>query len=577
MLKRTFPSPETLRRFPFGLPDIAVILGTLALLALIARVGAGTLVSFVPPDVVPGISLDPSNLPYYAGRSTLRMFIALFFSTLFTLVYGYVAARSRRAERIMVPLLDILQSVPILGFLSITVTGFIALFPGSLLGLEAASIFAIFTSQAWNMTFSFYQSLRTVPRELNEAVTLYRLSGWQRFTKLEIPSAMIGLVWNAMMSFGGGWFFVAASEAISVLNKQYTLPGIGSYVAAAIASENLPALGWALLTIATIILLVDQIFWRPLIAWSDKFRLEQSASSETPQSWVYDLLKAARIPRLLGKILTPINDGVNRILSALTQPRSTPSIELIPSKWGDRIYNFVLLVSIGGLLAIGIHFVLTTVGLAEVGKTFVLGLFTLARVLVLLVFATLIWTPVGVSIGFNPKLARLLQPVVQFLASFPANFIFPFATLFFIHSHISIDWGSILLMSLGAQWYILFNSIAGAMSIPTDLREMAVDMGLRGWQLWRKLIIPGIFSAWVTGGVTASGGAWNASIVSEIVSWGQVTLTANGLGAYIAQATSVGDWPRITLGIGMMSLFVVGLNRLFWRRLYGLAETKYHF
>ncbi|OKH21965.1 ABC transporter permease [Chroogloeocystis siderophila] len=573
---KTFPSPEALRRLPFGLADIAVILGTLVLLALIARVGAGTLVSFQPPDIVPGIDLNPRNLPYYAARSTLRMFIALLCSTVFTLVYGYIAANSRRAEQVMIPLLDILQSVPVLGFLSITVTGFIALFPGSLLGLEAASIFAIFTSQVWNMTFSFYQSLRTVPKELDEAVTLYQLSHWQRFTKLEVPASMIGLLWNAMMSFGGGWFFVAASEAISVLNQEYTLPGIGSYVATAIAAENLPALGWALLTIAVVIILVDQLFWRPLIAWSDKFRLEQSASAQAPESWVYDLLKAARIPRLIGNALIPVRETVNQVLSGLTRPKPTAIVTDRQQKMSDRLYNFILLAIIGALVAWALHFILTTVGFAEVLKTFWLGVLTLLRVTVLLIFATLIWTPIGVAIGFNPKLARLLQPVVQFLASFPANFIFPFATLFFIRSHISIDWGSILLMSLGAQWYILFNSIAGAQSIPTDLREMASDIGLKGWKRWQRLIIPGIFSAWVTGGVTASGGAWNASIVAEIVSWGQTTLTATGLGTYIAQATAVGDWSRIVLGIGMMSLFVVGLNRLLWRRLYQLAEVKYH-
>jgi NitT/TauT family transport system permease protein len=576
---RTFPTPEALKRFPFGLADIAVILGTIALLALIGRLGADMMVRFAPPEVSPEIDLDPRNLPYYAGRSTLRMFIALVFSTLFTLIYGYIAARSRRAERIMIPLLDILQSVPVLGFLSITVTGFIALFPGSLLGLEAASIFAIFTSQVWNMTFSFYQSLRTVPQELMEAARLYRLSGWQRFTQLEVPSAMIGLVWNAMMSFGGGWFFVAASEAISVLNQEYTLPGIGSYVEKAIAQENLSALGWAILTIAIVIVLVDQLFWRPIVVWSDKFRLEQSAAAAPPTSWVYDLLQAARIPRTLGRLLRPLGESTKRLLSALTPPRTTyrasdGSGE--PGEKGDRLFNIILLLIIGAIIAWMLHFIFRTVGPAEVLKTFWLGLLTLLRVMVLMVIATLVWTPIGVAIGFNPKLARLLQPVVQFLASFPANFIFPFATLFFIRTNISIEWGSILLMALGAQWYILFNSIAGAQTIPTDLREMADNMGLRGWQRWKKVIIPGIFSAWVTGGVTASGGAWNASIVSEIVSWGANTLTATGLGTYITEATTAGDWPRITLGIAMMSLFVVGFNRLFWRRLYELAETKYH-
>jgi len=573
---RTFPTTETLRRLPFGLADVAVILGTLVLLAVIARVGVGTLDVFHPPMNVPRIDLDPRNLPYYAGRSTLRMFVALLFSTMFTLTYGYIAANSRRAERVMIPLLDILQSVPVLGFLSITVTGFIALFPGSLLGLEAASVFAIFTSQVWNMTFSFYQSLRTVPQELHEAATLYQLSRWQRFVKLEVPSAMIGLLWNGMMSFGGGWFFVAESEAISVLNQEYTLPGIGSYVAGAIAAENLPALGWAVVTMAVVIVLVDQLFWRPLIAWADKFRMEQSASAEAPESWVYDLIQAARLPRLLGQVFLPVREGVNQFLSRLTRMVPPPAIAPEVNPQQDRIYNAFLLLLIGVLLAWGLHFVITEVGLAEVGVVFGLGVLTLGRVLILLAVATVIWTPIGVAIGFQPRLARLLQPVVQFLASFPANFVFPFATLFFIRTGISLDWGSIFLMALGSQWYILFNSIAGAQSIPTDLREMCADVGLTGWQKWRKLIIPGIFSAWVTGGVTASGGAWNASIVSEVVSWGGRTLKATGLGAYITEATVQGDWARITLGIGMMSLFVVGVNRLFWRRLYALAEHKYH-
>jgi NitT/TauT family transport system permease protein len=573
---KTFPTTDVLRRLPFGLADVAIILGTLVLLAMIARVGVGALDAFYPPVNVPRIDLDPRNLPYYAGRSTLRMFVALFFSTLFTLVYGYVAANSRRAERVMIPLLDILQSVPVLGFLAITVTGFVALFPGSLLGLEAASVFAIFTSQVWNMTFSFYQSLRTVPQELHEAATLYQLSRWERFVKLEVPSAMIGLLWNGMMSFGGGWFFVAESEAISVLNQEYTLPGIGSYVAGAIASEDLPALGWAVVTMAVVILLVDQLFWRPLITWADKFRLEQNASAEAPESWVYDLIQAARVPRLLGQTLVPMREGINRFLSRLT--RTVPPPETNPEEVAhkDHIYNVILLLLIGLLVAWGLHFITATVGWGEVLRALGLGLLTLGRVVVLLVMATVIWTPIGVAIGFQPRLARLLQPLVQFLASFPANFIFPFATLFFIRAGISLDWGSILLMALGSQWYILFNSIAGAQSIPTDLREMVANMGLTGWQKWRRLIIPGIFSAWVTGGVTASGGAWNASIVSEVVSWGDRKLTAAGLGAYITEATAQGDWARITLGIGLMSLFVVGVNRLFWRRLYGLAEHKYH-
>ena len=569
------PQPEALREARLGWPDLVVTLAVLILLGLLAHVGSEAMVSFHPPDVSPVVSLDPRNLPEYAMRSTLRMFIALGCSTLFALLYGSLAAHNRRAERVLIPLLDILQSVPVLGFLSITVTGFIALFPGSLLGLEAASIFAIFTSQVWNMTFSFYQSLRTVPKELSEAASLYRLSRWQRFSRLELPSATIPLLWNAMMSFGGGWFFLAASEAISVLNENYTLPGIGSYVAAAVAAQDLRALAWAIAAMAVVILLVDQLFWRPLVAWSDRFRMEQSGGGEPPSSWVLNLLRSARIPSLAGDLLAPLAEALDQLLTQLLGRVSPRSVEPEPSRSGG-LFNLALLLLTGGMLAALVHFILSTVGVGEVVSAFWMGIHTLGRVVLLLTAATLIWTPIGVAIGFQPRLARLLQPVVQFLSSFPANFIFPFATLFFIRAGVPIGWGSILLMALGAQWYILFNSIAGAQTIPSDLREMADDVGLHGLQRWRKLIVPGIFSAWVTGGVTACGGAWNASIVSEVVSWGGTTLQADGLGAYIAEATRQGDWPRIALGIGLMSLFVVGMNQLIWRRFYRLAEHRYH-
>ncbi len=564
--------PDT-ERPPFGLADVTVGLGTLALLYLVARVGAESLVQFSPPDIIPSINLDPRNLPNYAARSTLRMFIALIFSTLFTFVYGYVAARNRRAERVLVPLLDILQSVPVLGFLSVTVTAFIALFRGSLLGLEAASIFAIFTGQAWNMTFSFYQSLRSVPRELDEMATLYRLSAWERFTRLELPASVIGLVWNGMMSFGGGWFFLAASEAISVLNRQYTLPGLGSYVAAAIAAQDLHAIAWAIATMIVLILLIDQFFWKPLVTVADRYKLELSAG-EGRSSWVVDLWKAASLPRYVDALTSPLVRRVDHFLAALTAiPAKT--VRRPASKAGDLLYNGILLVAIAGLIVAAIRFVLAEVGIREVGYAALLGLATGGRVVVLLIFSTLVWTPIGVAIGFSPKLSRISQPFVQILASFPANFLFPFATLGFIKMGLSLNWGSMLLMAMGAQWYLLFNVIGGAQSIPNDLREMASSIGLRGTRAWRTLIGPGIFGSWVTGSITASGGAWNASIVAEIVSWGSTTLKAKGLGAYIADATSKGDWPRIVLGVGLMSLFVVGINRSVWRPLYDLAETKY--
>ncbi|MFN9547254.1 MAG: ABC transporter permease [Cyanobacteriota bacterium] len=570
---KLLPQPEALRQARFGWPDLALILAVFTCLALLARVGAEAMVSFRPPDVSPVVSLDPRQLPDYTLRSTLRMFIALGCSTLFSLLYGSLAAHNRQAEKVLIPLLDILQSVPVLGFLSISVTGFIALFPGSLLGLEAASIFAIFTSQVWNMTFAFYQSLRTVPKELSEAASLYQLSRWQRFSRLELPSAAIPLLWNAMMSFGGGWFFLAASESISVLNQTYTLPGIGSYVTAAVAARDLRALAWAILAMALVILLVDQLFWRPLVTWSDRFRMERSAG-DVPGSWVHDLLRTARLPTLLGEALSPTLDGIDRLLSRLMGQGSAQSRVVAPAR-AAQLLNLAMALLTGALLVGLLHFILATVGLAEVGQAFVMGLHTLGRVMVLLTAATLIWTPIGVAIGFRPRLARRLQPLVQFLASFPANFIFPFATLLFIRAHLPIGWGSILLMALGAQWYLLFNAIAGAQTIPSDLREMADAVGLQGLRRWRHLILPGIFPAWVTGGVTASGGAWNASIVAEVVSWGGTTLRADGLGAYIAEATSRGDWPRISLGIGLMSLFVVVVNQLIWRRLHALAEHRF--
>jgi NitT/TauT family transport system permease protein len=574
-MMRPLPEPEALRQGRLGLPDLLVILAVLTLLGLVAHGGSEAMARFQPPDQSPVVSLDPLNLPEYALRSSLRMFAALALSSLFSLLYGWIAANNRRAERVLIPLLDILQSVPVLGFLSITVTAFIALFPGSLLGLEAASIFAIFTSQVWNMTFSVYQSLRTVPKELSEATTLYRLSRWQRFSRLELPSAAIPLLWNAMMSFGGGWFFVAASEAISVLNQSYTLPGIGSYVAAAVTAQDLPALAWAITAMVSVILLVDQLFWRPLVAWSDRFRLEQSGGADRPSSWVLDVLRSARIPALIGELLAPGADALDRLFSALLgsvreQPAEPESSQ--PERW----FDLLLLLLVGLLLSLLLRFILTTVGPMEVLRAGLMGMHTLGRVVLLLLVATLIWTPLGVAIGFQPRLAQLLQPLVLMLASFPANFVFPLATVLFLHAHIPIGWGAVLLMALGSQWYILFNAIAGAQMIPADLREMADDVGLQGLQRWRRLIIPGIFSAWVTGGVTASGGAWNASIVAEVVRWGGTTLKADGLGAYIADATQQGDWPRIALGIGLMSLYVVGFNRLLWRPLYDLAERRYH-
>ena len=523
------------------------------------------------------IDLSPSRLPGYAARSLLRMFLAFGASILFTLIYGYVAANNKRAEKILVPLLDILQSVPVLGFLSVTVTGFMALFPGSLMGLECASIFAIFTGQAWNMTFSFYQSQRTIPRELREAATVYRLNWWQRFIKLEVPFSMIGLVWNSMMSFGGGWFFLAASEAISVLNNNYVLPGVGSYMATAVKQGNIRAVWWAIFTMVAIVVMVDQIFWRPVVAWSQKFKFEQTDSAEEPTSALLNMLRHSSLVAWLGD---KIGVRIYRAIDAFFM-RSARAVQRVPaSALIVRIAGWAVGAIAAGWacygVSLGLHVLVTGLSWREVGHVLVLGLLTLLRVVVMVVFATVVWTPIGVAIGFSPKLARIAQPLVQIGASFPANLIFPVVVLVFLRFHIDINWGSIILLALGTQWYILFNVIAGASSVPGDLREAALVFRLKGWMLWRTLILPAIFPAWVTGALTAAGGAWNASIVAEVASWGDKTLKAEGIGRYIADATAQSNaWPRIILGIAVMSAYVVILNRFVWRRLYALGEAKF--
>ncbi|AJX15007.1 sulfonate ABC transporter permease [Burkholderia ubonensis] len=524
------------------------------------------------------ISLDPSNLPEYALRTTLRMLAAMVASLAFTLVYGTLAAKSRRAGMVLVPILDILQSVPVLGYISFTVTFFLALFPSRVLGAELAAIFAIFTSQAWNMTFSFYQSLRTVPRDLDEVSRGFHLTSWQRFWKLEVPFSMPGLIWNMMMSMSGGWFFVVASEAITVGNHSITLPGIGAYLAQAISDKNLGAIGWVILAMTVVILAYDQLLFRPLVAWADKFRMETTSSGNAPESWLLDLVrrtrlihqllvpagwlfaKAARIPLRL-----PLSGAVRFTL---------PRVEKKASFAADIAWALLVLAGTAYVVWRVVSFVATGVTMAEVGHVITLGLVTLLRVIVLIAIASVIWVPIGVWIGLRPALAEKMQPLAQFLAAFPANLLFPAFVIVIAHFHLNPDiWLSPLIV-LGTQWYILFNVIAGATSYPNDYREAATNFRIRGWQWWRQAILPGIFPYYVTGAITASGGAWNASIVSEAVQWGNTKIEAHGLGAYIAQTTAAGDFPKIILGITVMSLFVTLFNRLLWRPLYAYAESK---
>ena len=666
-MKRTFPTlgAVTARGYfsRWDLIAVPLILGALLLLALAFQ---GSREPFAPgtPDLT--VSLDPRFLPYYGLRSFVRMLLAVFFSLIFTFTYATLAAKSRRAEKVMIPVLDFLQSLPILGFLTVTTTIFLGLFRGDALGLEAASIFAIFTSQVWNMAFSFYFSLTTIPRELTEAAAQMRLSGWQKFWKLEVPFATPSLLWNTMMSVSGGWFFVVASEVISVVGRTRPqfLPGIGSYIGRAIQEANVLAMVYAGVTLLIIVLIYDQLLFRPIVAWAEKFKFEQSESADTAQSWMLTLMQRARLVQSLGTLPAVGWERLSLATSRRTRP-GRPLEQAVPlsrRRAQDRGWNAVIALISAGLLyllatfmfgpALGVRAgqvlapnvnlnatfdpavtrrfsgagvqvgadqtvwlssVCTVirkapadtglkqlaessgtlaggsiqraclaplaapgqVALAELPGVFVLGLLTLLRVMVMIVVATLVWVPVGVWIGLSPRVAQTVQPLAQFLAAFPANLIFPVFVVLIARFHLSPNVFLSPLIVLGTQWYILFNVVAGTIAIPTDLKEAARVQGLHGWVYWKRLILPSIFPAFVTGGITASGGSWNASIVAEVASWGSVTLSAAGLGAYIAH-WSTGEFnPHVALGMLVMGLFVLSFNRLFWRRLYTIAEERY--
>jgi NitT/TauT family transport system permease protein len=476
---------------------------------------------------------------------------------------------------LLIPALDILQSVPVMSFATFTLAFFLNLFPGNVIGAELASVFEVFTAQAWNMTFSFYQSLKTVPRDLSDVSDSMRLGGWRRFWTLEAPYAAPGLIWNAMMSMSGAWFFVVASEAISVGRTSITLPGVGSYVALAIEHKNLGAIGWAILVMLGVILIYDQLLFRPLVAWSEKFRVELSvASGPPPQSWLLDFIQRARLAQTLFKPLQFLADQAVRLRSPVAV--STPRVvtEVWSSRWVD--YLWIALIVIASLAAawFGVRFVRTELGPGDVLTAIGLGFITLARVLILIALASLIWVPVGVWVGLRPKWAERVQPVAQFFAAFPNNLFFPVAVVTIVYCHGLPDvWLSPLII-LGTQWYILFNVIAGATAFPSDLLEAAASFKLTGWAWWRKVALPGIFPYYITGAITASGGAWNASTVAEVVTWGKTRLEAHGLGAYIYDASVKGDMQRVVLGVAVMSAFVVLLNRLVWRRLFNFASRR---
>ena len=553
--------------------DVAALILVIGAMVLIVYGGEQTTAPLAELERTP-VSLDPSNLPLYALRTTLRMLLAIACATVFTFVYAAVAAKSRRAEMVMIPLLDILQSVPILGFLTFTVVFFMNLFPGHVLGAELASVFAIFTSQAWNMTFSMYQSIRNVPKDLEEATQSFHLSGWQRFWRLDVPFAMPGLIWNAMMSMSGGWFFVVASEAITVGNTTVTLPGIGSYVALAIQQQNLSAILAAILAMLFVIIAYDQLLFRPIVAWADKFRFEQTASGEAPGSWMLDLFRRTRALRALTLPFAALNRAISNLRVPLPNLRRSTRAQRRPSRVVDAVWIALLLAGTASAAWLTYRYLAASLGLSDVAIVVRDGAITLLRVVVLISLATLIWVPVGVWIGLRPKLAERIQPLAQFLAAFPANLAFPVFVIVIVRFKLNADVWLSPLMILGTQWYILFNVIAGASAFPSDLREAAGSFHLGGWRWWFKVMLPGIFPYYVTGAITASGGSWNASIVAEVASWGDTHLTATGLGAYIATATEAGDFPRVVLGIATMCILVTLFNRLVWRPLYAFGERR---
>jgi NitT/TauT family transport system permease protein len=565
-------SVEARRLLPSGW-DVVAALIVFGFIVLFASASRGVVEPLSTLTSTP-LSLSPWALPMYALRTALRMLIAMLFSLVFTFSYATWAAKSKRAGTLLIPLLDILQSVPILSFISITTIFFLSLAPGRVLGAEFVCVFALFTSQAWNMAFSFYQSLRTVPAEMTEAGKVFGLTGWARFWRIEVPFGMPALIWNMMMSMSGGWFFVTLAEAVTVGNTSFALPGIGSYIALAVQKENLPAIFWAIGAMLAVILIFDFFMFRPLVAWADRFRFDQENLEETPSSWILTVIRRSE---LLDRLAVPFRSAL-RWSYRLTPPQrlKLPGRSTSVSSRAADIAWVAILIALCAYIAWRIYaFVAGSVTFAEVLHAASLGLLTLIRVMVLIAIASVIWTPIGIYVGLRPKLARTVQPIAQFLAAFPANLLFPFAVSAIVIYKLNPDVWLSPLMVLGTQWYILFNVIAGASGLPRDLRDAGANLQVRGWLWWRKIALPGVFPFYVTGAITASGGSWNAAIVAEYATWGTHTLHAAGLGNYIEIASNAGDLHRVVLGTAVMSLLVTIVNRSFWRPLYEYAERKF--
>ncbi|QIV95321.1 NitT/TauT family transport system permease protein [Allofrancisella inopinata] len=537
------------------------------------------------------ISLSLWLLPYYTAETTIRMFIGLAFSLLITFVFGTWAAKSKRAESIIIPAVDILQSIPILGFFAITVTGFLVLFPSSLWGAQSAVIFGIITAQVWNMILSFYQSLKTIPKELKEAADMYQLSAWQKFWKLEVPFSMPGLVWNTMMSMSASWFMIVASETIVVnfgasQSIFVNLPGIGSFIDAANNARDFIAVAAAIITMLVTIILYDQLLFRPLVAWSEKFMLGENQSEVHTKSWFLKILqKSLAIKLFTGLVGKVIGQIIN---SNLFKKDLTKAFNQKKHKKEDKKETMLQKVIWFGFISLAVltllYFAYETifgkgdVCLPEAFEALYDGLFTGLRVVVLILITSIIWVPIGVWVGMRPKIAQKVQPYAQMAAAFPVNVLYGVFGTLVITFNLNFNIWCILLMALGTQWYILFNVIAGASAVPEELKLAAKNMQLKGLTKWRRFLFPAVMPYYVTGAITAAGGAWNASIVCEYINWGKDTvIQAAGLGSYITKYTNMqGDHTaNVLLGVIVMSILVVSSNKLFWRRLYSYTENRF--
>jgi NitT/TauT family transport system permease protein len=554
------------------LPDLIMFAAAIALFYGVITIGRTWFGPFTPSVE---ISRSLWALPAYAAYSLLRIAIAYVLSLVFTLVYGYVAAYNPRAEKFMIPLLDVLQSIPVLSFLPGVMLAMVAMFPGRQLGVEMGAILVIFTGQVWNMAFSFYASLKSIPKDMLEAATIYRFSWWQRFTQLELPFSAIGLVWNSMMSVAGGWFALMACEMFVLGTRDFRLPGLGSYLQTAASAGDMPSILWGIATMVAVIVLLDQFVWRPVIAWAEKFKVEQVESTNTSSSWVLNLVQhSTGLAKLRQKTLRPL--GERLLLHFARKPeieiRRQPASPV--RDWMVRAIALLSLLAIGygvfrtGLLLSGLHSSELRQAATGLGATFL-------RVNLTLLLGALWTIPAGVAIGFNPRLARIAQPLAQIAASVPATALLPVILLVLIRIGGGLGIASIVVLLLGTQWYILFNVIAGAIAIPTDLKEACSIFKIRGLERWKKLILPGIFPYLITGMVTASGGAWNASIVAEYFHLRGHIYTTVGLGAIISQSTDASNYTMLIAATLLLAATVVTVNRLLWRRLYGLAETRF--